>query len=61
VGGVAARRAVATADVAAGKTEPQMNPGRPYFEALFAPERSWRDRINFEQMGTRHFRPPGEE
>ncbi len=37
LGGVSMRRAIATADVAAHETKPQVDPVRPDLEALLAP------------------------
>ena len=56
--GVTARRTVATADVTTAQAEPEMNPRRAQFQALFTPKSVRRNRINIGQVMTAHGRPP---
>src|SRR4051794_26743932 len=54
LGGVAARRAVATADVAAAQTEPQVDPGLAHLQTLLAPPRAGRDRFETGRVWALH-------
>jgi hypothetical protein len=56
--GVAPRRTIATADVTTAQTEPQMNPRRAQFQALFTPWSAGRSRFDTPQMLTVHDDPP---
>ena len=56
--GVAARRTIATADVTTAQAEPEMNPRRAQFQALFTPKSVRRNGINTGQVVTAHGRPP---
>ena len=51
---VAARRTVATADMATDQTQPQMNPRRAEFQALFASGGMRRNRFDPSQMMATH-------
>jgi hypothetical protein len=57
--GVAARRAVATADVTTGQAGPQMDPGHSPSQALFTPLGAGGNRIEIDHVFTVHFGPPG--
>jgi hypothetical protein len=56
--GVAARRTVATADVATAQAEPEMDPRRAQFQALFTPKSVRRNGIHTGQVVTAHGRSP---
>jgi len=59
LGGVAARRAVTTTDVAAAQTEAQMNPRRARFQALFtAFRRAWGNGVETDPMFANHYGTP---
>ena len=48
--GVTARRTIATADVTTAQAEPEMNPRRAQFQALFTPKSVRRNRIDTRQV-----------
>jgi hypothetical protein len=56
--GVAAGRAVATADVAARQTETEMNPALAGSQALLTPEGARGNRLQTEDVFTYHKEPP---
>jgi hypothetical protein len=56
--GVPARRTIATADVATTQAEPEMNPGRAQFQALFTTQCVSRNRIEIGQVLTAHIGTP---
>jgi hypothetical protein len=58
LGGVAARRAVAAADVTTRQTEPEMNPGRTQPQTLFTAKRVGGNWLKADEMRTLHFGPP---
>jgi hypothetical protein len=57
---MAARRAIAAADVPAGQAQPQMHPLAAEFQAFFAAlRRPWRNWFESVDVFTRHIKAPG--
>jgi hypothetical protein len=56
--GVAARGAIATADVTAAQAEAQVDPAHAGFQALFTPRCAGGHRVEAPSMLTNHHAPP---